>query len=104
MTCEEQVRVQALRTGVVLPAVTRRQMGGERAGAALSSATVPTDSTAFLTPSFPHPDTAASMNLSPNRNRLTDLEDRLALAKGEREGAGWTWSLGLDANYYIQNG
>ena len=88
MTCEEQVRVQALRTGVVLPAVTRRQMGGERAGAALSSATVPTDSTAFLTPSFPHPDTAASMNLSPNRNRLTHIENTVVVAKGEGRGNG----------------
>ena len=31
-------------------------------------------------------------------NRLTDVENRLAVAKGQ----GWTWSLGLaDANYYI---
>ena len=31
-----------------------------------------------------------------------DLENRLVVAKGEREGVGWTESLGLvDANYYI---
>ena len=35
-----------------------------------------------------------------NRNRLTDMESRLAVAEGE--GVGWTGSLGLvDANYYI---
>ena len=37
--------------------------------------------------------------------RLTDMESRLMVAKGEREGAGWTGSLGLaDATYSIQNG
>ena len=31
-----------------------------------------------------------------------DIENRLVVAKGEREGVGWTGSLGLvDANYYI---
>ena len=35
-----------------------------------------------------------------NRNRLTDMENRLVVAKGE--GGGWTGSLELvDANYYI---
>ena len=34
--------------------------------------------------------------------RLTDMESRLVVAKGEGEGVGWTASLGLvDANYYI---
>ena len=39
-----------------------------------------------------------------NRNRLTDLENTLVVAKGE--GEGWIGSLGLaDANdYYIENG
>ena len=33
---------------------------------------------------------------------LTDMENRLVLAKGDREGVGWTGSLGLvDENYYI---
>ena len=37
-----------------------------------------------------------------NRNRLTDMEKRLAVAKGEGNGVGWTGSLGLvDTNYYI---
>ena len=37
-----------------------------------------------------------------NRNRLTDIENRLVVAKGDGEGVGWTESLGLvDANYYI---
>ena len=32
----------------------------------------------------------------------SDTENRLAIAKEEREGVGWTGSLGLvDANYYI---
>ena len=35
-----------------------------------------------------------------NRNRLTDIENGLVVAK--EEGRGWTGSLGLvDANYYI---
>ena len=34
-----------------------------------------------------------------------DMENRLVLAKGEGEGAGWTGSLGLvDANYSILSG
>ena len=36
-----------------------------------------------------------------NRNRLTDLENRLVVAKWEGVGGGMTGSLGLvDANYY----
>ena len=36
---------------------------------------------------------------------LTDTENRLVVAKGEREGVGWTGSLRLvDANHYILNG
>ena len=35
-----------------------------------------------------------------NRNRLTDIENRLVVAK-EEMGEGWSGSLGLpDANYY----
>jgi len=43
------------------------------------------------------------MNLSKkNRNRLTDMENRFVIAKGEGEGVGWTGSLGLvDANYCV---
>ena len=42
----------------------------------------------------------AQMNLLQNRNRLTDIENRLVVAKGERREVGWTGSLGLtDANY-----
>ena len=38
-----------------------------------------------------------------NRNRLTDLENTLVVAKGD--GEGWIGSLGLaDANYYTENG
>ena len=40
-----------------------------------------------------------------NRKRLTDTENRLAVAKGAGgavEGVGWMGSLGLvDANYYV---
>ena len=37
--------------------------------------------------------------------RITDVENRLVVAKGEGEGEGWTGSLGLiDANSYILNG
>ena len=36
---------------------------------------------------------------------LTDIENRLVVAKGEGEGMRWTGSFGLvDANYYIWNG
>ena len=39
------------------------------------------------------------MNLSTEK-KLTDLENRLVVAKREGEGVGWTGSLGLtDANY-----
>ena len=35
-------------------------------------------------------------------NRLTDMENRLVVPKGVREGVGWTGSLELvDANYHI---
>ena len=37
-----------------------------------------------------------------NRNRLTDLEIRIVVAKAGGGGKGWTGSLGLvDTNYYI---
>ena len=37
-----------------------------------------------------------------NRNRLTDMEEGLVVAKEMGEGEGWTGSLGLvDANCYI---
>ena len=37
-----------------------------------------------------------------NINRLTDIENRLVVAKGEGTGEGKIGSLGLaDANYYI---
>ena len=40
-----------------------------------------------------------------NRNRLTDIENRLVVAKGEGVGEGRTERLGpADANYYIQDG
>ena len=40
------------------------------------------------------------MNLSTDRNRLKDMENRLVVAKAE--GVGWTGSLGLvGENYYI---
>ena len=38
-----------------------------------------------------------------NRNRLTDMENRFMVAKGE--GVGWMGSLGsIDANYDTENG
>ena len=44
------------------------------------------------------------MNLSTEKKRM-DLENRLVVAKGEREEVGWTGSLGLiDANYCPWNG
>ena len=47
----------------------------------------------------------AQRNLPHNRSRLTDVEDRLVVAKGGRGGMGWTGCLGsVDANYYIENG
>ena len=43
------------------------------------------------------------MNLSSNRNRLTDTET--CDCQGVGAGEGWIGSLGLaDANYYIKNG
>ena len=37
-----------------------------------------------------------------DRNKLMDVENRLAVAKGEEEGVGGTGNWGLvDANYYI---
>ena len=50
------------------------------------------------------------MNLSTEK-KLTDLENRLVITKGEgeregeEEGGGWTGNLGLiDANYCLWNG
>ena len=44
----------------------------------------------------------AQMNLSMRQNRLTDMENKLVVTKGEGLGEGWTGSLGLVvANYYI---
>ena len=34
------------------------------------------------------------MNFSTEK-KLMDMENRLVVAKGEREGVGWTWNLGL---------
>ena len=36
-------------------------------------------------------------NLSTTQNRLTDIENRLVVTKGEGIGEGWTESLGLVA-------
>ena len=48
----------------------------------------------------------AQMNLSTDRNRLTDVENRLVVDReGKGEEVGWTGSLGLvDANYCIWSG
>ena len=44
------------------------------------------------------------MNLSTEK-KIVDLENRLLVAEGEREGVGWIGSLGLiDANYCLRNG
>ena len=44
------------------------------------------------------------MNLSTEK-KIMDMENRLVVAKGEREGVGWIGSLGLiDANYCLRNG
>ena len=44
------------------------------------------------------------INLSTEKE-LTDLEKMLVVAKGEREGVGWTGNLGfIDANYCLWNG
>ena len=46
----------------------------------------------------------AQMNISTER-KLMDLENRLMVAVEEREGGGWTGSLGfVYANYCIWNG
>ena len=46
----------------------------------------------------------AQMNLSTEK-KITDLENRLVVAKGEGEGVGWIGSFGLiDANYCLWNG
>ena len=46
----------------------------------------------------------AQMNLSTEK-KLTDLENRLVVAKGEGEGVGWTGNLGFtDADYCLWNG
>ena len=46
----------------------------------------------------------AQMNLSTEK-KIVDLENRLVVAKGEREGVGWTGNLQLiDANYCLWNG
>ena len=37
----------------------------------------------------------AQMNLSKNRNRLTDMESRLVVAMGEGEGVGQTLEFGV---------
>ena len=42
------------------------------------------------------------MNLYTRTERVTDMESRLVVAKGDWEEVGWTGSLGLvDANSYI---
>ena len=47
----------------------------------------------------------AQMNLSTEQKRLTDMDNRLVIAKGEEEGVGWIGSLGLvDTNYYTYDG
>ena len=39
------------------------------------------------------------------RERLTDTEDRLVIAKGEGAGQGAEWEVGLaDVSYYIYTG
>ena len=44
----------------------------------------------------------AQMNLSQNRNTLTDTENKLVAAKEVGDWEGWTRNSGLvDANYYI---
>ena len=43
----------------------------------------------------------AEMNLA-IKQKLTDMENRLVVAKGRGQGLGWTGSLGLvDSNCYI---
>ena len=46
----------------------------------------------------------AQMNLSTEK-KLRDLENRLAVARGEEEGVGWTGNLRLiDASHCLWNG
>ena len=46
----------------------------------------------------------AQMNLSTEK-KIKDLEDRLVVAKGERQGVQWMGNLGLiDTNYCLWNG
>ena len=46
----------------------------------------------------------AQMNLSTEK-KIMDLENILVVVKGEGEGVGWIWNLGLiDANYCLWNG
>ena len=46
----------------------------------------------------------AQVNISKER-KIMDLENRLAVAKGEGEEVGWTGSLGLiDENYHVWSG
>ena len=46
----------------------------------------------------------AQMNLSTEK-KIMDLENRLVVAKGEREGGEWWGSLGLiDTKYCLYNG
>ena len=46
----------------------------------------------------------AQITLSAEK-KLTDLENRFVVAKGEGKGAEWTGNLGLrDANYCLWNG
>ena len=46
----------------------------------------------------------AQMNLS-RTEADSQMENKLMVAKGKGEGAGWIGSLGLEnENYYIQNG
>ena len=44
------------------------------------------------------------INLSTEK-KLMDLENRFVVAKGEREGVGWTGRMGfMEANYGLGNG
>ena len=46
----------------------------------------------------------AQMTLSTEK-KIMDMENGLVVAKGKREGVGWTGSVGLiDANYCLWNG
>ena len=40
-----------------------------------------------------------------NRNRFTNIENKLGAAKGKGVGKGWAGRMGLvDASYFIENG